>query len=140
MPKCALIIRTEWHCGQVTFVILDQVTSMTIENVKEDVLEFIHSELILEKGVNNLCDMCTLNGMLFVYIFYRGVEALAKLNYTISLSLSYKEAIPIGTPWGGNGSEDAIGEDGTKFTFSKNKNDKVRSSVSSGQIPVLFYI
>ena len=56
------------------------------------------------------------------------------------MSLSYKEAIPIGTPWGGNGSKDVTGEDGTKFMFSKNNNEKVRSSVSSGQIPILFYI
>ena len=55
MPKCALIIRMEWHCGRVTFVILDQVISMTIENGKEDVLEFILSDLILEKGERTQC-------------------------------------------------------------------------------------
>ena len=64
MPKCALITRMDWHCGQVTFVILDQVISMTIGNGKEDVLEFILSELILAKGDTKLCDICTPDGTL----------------------------------------------------------------------------
>ena len=75
-----------------------------------------------------------------IFIF-SGKEVLKNTVYTIWLKMVYIEnSVPMETPWGGGGVENILGEDGTRFKFTQNTMEGVRSSVQCGQIPLLFYI
>ena len=73
------------------------------------------------------------------YFFFRSIELSQQKCYGIDLQMSYESSLgTIETPWGGGGSDQVMGEDGTKSYFSKKMG--AQSSVHHGQIPILFYL
>ena len=78
-------------------------------------------------------------------MFDRGAEILPGLAYRIGLRMRYANGEPsnVETVWGGGGlSEEVSCSDAgrTKFMFSKWKDGCVRSSVTCGQMPQLYYV
>ena len=73
----------------------------------------------------------------------RGVELLDDRFYTIGVRMAYTSCnFPMETVWGGHGDEEVMADDGrgTKFFFARSTRANVRSSVNSGQIPIIYFI
>ena len=77
-------------------------------------------------------------------MFNNSAEVVIGRFYMVEVRMEYSgiiDFVPMETVWGGSGEARVKGEDGrTEFWFLKLERDCVRSSVSSGQIPLLFYV
>ena len=82
------------------------------------------------------------NAMICPFL-YRHVEIPKGLPFSINLKMAYEgdaRAWPVETVWGGGGECEMPGEDGTKFYFNSVDDNETRSFISSGQLPLLYYI
>lgn len=68
------------------------------------------------------------------------LEVMEESSCRLQLGMEYEGlARPMETVWGGGG-EQVVVKDNVQFSFTRVEGEHVRSSLTSGQIPLLYYI
>ena len=76
-------------------------------------------------------------------MFDKALEINHLSAHTLRLALHFchqSTVEPVETVWGGGGQRSMRGDDATEFVFTEDFASGVRSSVQTGQIPLLYYI
>lgn len=139
MQKCASITKVDFLSSLVKIVIssvsLGQVKSTNTAKGKEGASASIPTNVISAPGKPRNFSPTHQKTVHF------SVEISKETPHKLWLKMKYisEEFFMMETPWGGNGENSLLSEDGTRFLFDKDKSG-CPSSVQHGQIPLVFYI